>query len=184
MKDGSSRAMDEFLASVERRAFRIAQMAVGSPEDALDLVQDAMFGLVRRYAAKPPSEWKPLFYRILISRIRDWYRRRSVRDRWRTWLRNISFDGSADQPDPVETLPAPADRNPDSQAMIGDAMTALDKAVQALPIRQQQAFLLRAWEGCSVRETAAAMNCSTGSVKTHYSRAIHTLRDKLGEHWP
>ncbi len=184
MRDASSRAMDSFLASVERRAFRIAQMAVGSTEDALDIVQDAMFGLVKRYADKPPSDWKPLFYRILMSRIRDWYRRRSVRNRWRAWLRNIRYEDRSEETDSIETLPAPPGGNPDAQVMIGDAMAALDRAIQALPLRQQQAFLLRAWEGLSVRETAKAMKCTSGSVKTHYSRAVHTLRDELGEHWP
>ena len=184
MRDGSSRAMDGFLATVERRAFRIARIAVGNTEDALDIVQDAMFALVKRYADKPTSEWKPLFYRILMNRIRDWYRRKSIRDRWQSWLYGIRKEFRTDDPDPIETLPAPAERNPDTQVMIGDAMAALDEALQALPLRQQQAFLLRAWEGFSVRETAVAMKCTTGSVKTHYSRAVHTLRDQLGEHWP
>ena len=176
--------MDLFLASVERRAFRMAQLSVGNTEDALDIVQDAMFDLVKRYADKGPSDWKPLFYRILMSRIRDWYRRRSVRARWRTWLRQFRKEDRTDEPDPIETLPAPPDCHPDTQLMIGDAMAALNKAIQALPLRQQQAFLLRAWEGLSVGETAAAMNCAAGSVKSHYSRAVHTLRLQLGDHWP
>ena len=184
MRDASSRAMDMFLASVEGRAFRIAQMAVGSKEDALDIVQDAMFGLVKSYADKPPSDWKPLFYRVLMSRIRDWFRRRSVRRRWRTWLGGIRNEDGGGGPDPIETIPAPTGRNPDAQVLIGDAMAALDQAIQALPLRQQQAFLLRAWEGLGVRETAAAMKCTKGSVKTHYSRAVRTLREQLGEHWP
>ena len=182
--DENNRAMDFFLASVERRAFRIARMAVGSTEDALDVVQDAMFDLVKRYAHKAPSDWKPLFYRILMSRIRDWYRRSSVRNRWRAWLRNIRKEDSTGEPDPIESLPSPPGGNPDAQVLIGDAMAALDRAIQALPLRQQQAFLLRAWEGFSIRETASAMKCTTGSVKTHYSRAVHALRDQLGEHWP
>ena len=184
MKDRSSRAMDLFLASVERRAFRMAQIAVANTEDALDIVQDAMLELVKRYADKPQSNWKPLFYRILMSRIRDCYRRRSVRNRWRSWLQSVRREDSATEPDPMEALPAPAQSNPDTRVIVRDAMAALDKAVQALPLRQQQAFLLRAWEGFSVRETATAMSCSEGSVKTHYSRAIHTLRNQLGDHWP
>ena len=176
--------MGLFLASVERRAFRIARMAVGSTEDALDIVQDAMFELVKRYAYKSPSDWKPLFYRILMSRIRDWYRRSSVRNRWRTWLGTIRKEVNAGEADPIESLPSPSVYHPDTQVLIGDAMAALDRAIQALPLRQQQAFLLRAWEGFSVRETATAMNCTTGSVKTHYSRAVYALRERLGEHWP
>ena len=179
-----NQSMERFLASVERRAFRMAQVTTRSTEDALDIVQDAMLSLVRRYAGKSEAEWKPLFYRILTNRIRDWYRRNKVRNRWRRWLQPILKGEDTENVDPIEDLPDPAGRNPAEQAIIGDSVAALDSALQSLPLRQRQAFLLRAWEGLSVRETAVAMRCSAGSVKTHYARAIRTLRILLEDHWP
>lgn len=176
--------MDAFLASVERRAFRMARIATGNTDDALDIVQDAMFGLVRKYGHKPETVWKPLFYRILNSRINDWYRRTRVRQRWQQWFgRSVASDPDANE-NPVEQLPDPAGDNPADRVVIDSASRALDKALHRLPQRQQQAFLLRAWEGLSVKETAKAMGCSQGSVKTHYSRALLTLRVQLEEHWP
>jgi RNA polymerase sigma-70 factor (ECF subfamily) len=175
--------MEHFLASIERRAFRMAQIATNSTEDALDIVQDAMLVLVRRYAAKSESEWKPLFYRILTNRIRDWYRRNKVRNRWRSWLQPFRKGENTETLDSIEDLPDPTGQNPADQTIIGDSVTALDAALQTLPLRQQQAFLLRAWEGLSVRETAVAMRCSASSVKTHYARAIHALRKLLEDHW-
>ena len=172
--------MDQFLASVERRAYCIAQHAVGNREDALDLVQDAMLKLVQKYAKKPSNEWPGLFYTILQSRIRDWYRRTKVRNRWRVWLDKFSF-GDDDKEEPLERFSNPNDREA-SELIAGEqSMDALDCALQQLPQRQQQAFLLRAWEGLSVKQTASAMGCSEGSVKTHYSRATHTLRGHLEE---
>lgn len=180
----SSLSMDRFLASVERRAYRMAQIATNSTEDALDIVQDSMFRLVKKYGSKPEAEWKPLFYRILINRIRDWYRRNRVRNRWRIRLIPGRKGTENDAADPIESLPDPARHNPADQVIIGDSVAALDAAIQTLPLRQQQAFLLRAWEGLSVRETAVVMKCSTGSVKTHYARAVRTLRKLLEDHWP
>ncbi|MGD9034852.1 MAG: RNA polymerase sigma factor [Desulfobacteraceae bacterium] len=176
-------AMDRFLASVERRAFRMAQIATGSREEALDIVQDAMFGLVKRYSEKSEEEWKPLFFRILQSRIRDWYRRSRVRRRWRVWLdRGQESDGQEGE-DPLATLADPKANNPADQAILADSAASLDSALRTLTLRQQQAFLLRAWEGMSVRETAVVMRCSEGSVKTHYSRAVHALRNLLEAYW-
>ncbi|MEJ2232350.1 MAG: RNA polymerase sigma factor [Syntrophobacterales bacterium] len=180
----SSQSMERFLASVERRAFRMAQIATNSTDDALDIVQEAMLSLVKRYGAKPEEEWKPLFYRILVNSIRDWYRRTRVRSRWRSWLQTIHKADDADASDPIESFPDPAGHNPEDQVIIGDSLAALDTALRTLPPRQQQAFLLRAWEGLSVGETAVAMRCSSGSVKTHYARAVRTLRKLLEDHWP
>ncbi|MGH7207208.1 MAG: RNA polymerase sigma factor [Nitrospiraceae bacterium] len=173
--------MDRFLAGVERHAFRIAQIATGDPDDALDLVQEAMLKLVQRYASRDESEWGPLFHRILQSRIRDWYRRTRVRNRWRRW-----FGGASEEEpeDPIEAVPDTGQPDPSTQVAHRRAAVALDEALRELPLRQQQAFLLRAWEGLDVAETARAMSCSEGSVKTHYSRALHTLRERLKDHWP
>ena len=172
--------LDRFLQSVQSRAFRIAQIAVGNADDALDLVQDAMFKLVEKYADRQENEWTPLFYRILNSRINDYFRRNKVRNRHRSWLSGNEEDNE----DPIQTAPDPRGQTPESESQTDESMEKLSEALNELPLRQQQAFLLRAWEGLDVRQTAAAMSCAEGSVKTHYSRAIHSLRESLGEHWP
>lgn len=177
-----TQALDRFLAGVERRALRMAQIATGNDDEALDLVQEAMFKLVQRYADRDGSEWGPLFHRILQSRIRDWYRRTRVRNRWREWFGQAQ-DDEDDREDPLAAVADPLAR-PDEDLKRKRACTALDAALHRLPLRQQQAFLLRAWEELDVAETAAAMNCSEGSVKTHFFRAVRALRKQLGEHWP
>lgn len=177
-----TRALDQFLAGVERRAFRMAQIATGHDDEALDLVQEAMLKLVERYGMRDEAEWGPLFHRILQSKIRDWYRRTKVRSRWRLWMRPEEDGEEAD--DPLDVIPDSTIPAADQQLKTKEASAALDAALRTLPFRQQQAFLLRAWEELDVAQTAAAMGCSEGSVKTHYFRAIHRLRTLLGNHWP
>ena len=180
----NNQAMEDFLASVERRAYRMAYIATGSREEALDIVQDTMFRLVRSYSKKPEEKWKPLFYRILQNRIRDWYRRRAVRNRWHAWLPSRRNSDNEEYVDPIARVEDKDARAPDEQMHMGDSMKALDAALGSLSMRQQQTFLLRGWEGLSVRETAAAMKCSEGTVKAHYSRAVHTLRSLLEDYRP
>jgi len=157
----------------------MAQFATGNRDEALDIVQDVMFTLARRYGGRAPEEWEPLFHRILQNRIRDWYRRQRTQHRWLAWL-----SPHEDDDDPLTTLPDPGAHSPEEQTGHAQAGSALEAALGALPLRQQQAFLLRTWEGLDVAATAAAMGCSEGSVKTHYSRAVHTLRNQLEDHWP
>jgi len=172
-----AQALNGFLASVERRAYRMAQIALRHDEDALDAVQDAMLQLARRYARRPSDQWRPLFYRILQNRIRDQQRRRAVRSRVLAFL---PWSGEDDADDPVARAPDPAP-GPADEVEGGEIGAALQRAVAELPARQREAFLLRSLEGLDVAETAAAMGCSEGSVKTHYSRAVHALREQLGE---
>lgn len=162
------------MSRIEIRAFKIALIATGHEQEALDIVQDSMLQLAQKYANKSEAEWSPLFHRILQSKIRDWYRRQKVRSQWR-----VFFSNEDEAHDIIE-------ESVDTSIVISEdsvthdrAMQALENALHKLPLRQQQAFLLRAWEGFDVAETARAMGCSQGSVKTHYSRAIHALRDLL-----
>ena len=177
-----ARALDRFLASIEKRAFRMARIALRHDDDALDSVQDAMLQLARRYGRRPSEEWRPLFYRILQNRIRDCQRRRRVQARFMAWLPGLKSqeeEASADQYAAVpDKAPLPAE-----QLAADQAMQALERSLAQLPGRQQEAFMLRAFEGMDVAQTAAAMGCSEGSVKTHYSRAVHTLREQLGVAW-
>ncbi len=171
--------LNRFLAEVERRALRIAEIAVRDRDEALDLVQDAMIKLARKYADKDDGEWPPLFYRILQNGIRDWHRRQAVRNRVMVWFGRGNPD---DEYDPVAAAPDPIGRAPEQELSNDEAMESLEVAVHALPARQREAFMLRTFEGLDVAGTAVAMGCSQGSVKTHYSRAIHSLRETLGDY--
>jgi RNA polymerase sigma-70 factor (ECF subfamily) len=175
-----AQALEHFLASIERRAFRIARIALRNDDDALDAVQDAMLKLARNYARHPSEQWPPLFHRILQNRVRDAQRRHQVRSRFFAWLPvSADDDPQADlQASAVAEGPGAVD-----QLMAGEAMALLEQGLAQLPPRQQQAFMLRNFEGFDVAQTASAMGCSEGSVKTHYSRAVHTLREKLGDAW-
>jgi RNA polymerase sigma-70 factor (ECF subfamily) len=167
------------LRDVEARAYRIAVVHIRDRDEALDIVQDAMIRLVQRYSNRPSDEWAPLFYRILQNRIRDVQRRRAVRSRVMSF-----FGGTAseEEHDPLVEAPAPRSENPLAQVTSDDAMRALEQALNALPQRQREAFMLRNFEGLDVAQTAVAMSCTEGSVKTHYSRAVHRLRVVLSEH--
>ena len=179
----TKKEMSEFLASVERRAFKQAVFAVHDDEAALDIVQDAMMRLAEKYADRPAAELPMLFQRILQNAIRDHFRRSKVRSTWTTVLSSLGIRDEGDDADPLETMeieedgnvPAsPADRLEQSQVM-----ETIEKAVQALPERQREAFMLRYWEELDVSETAKVMGCSEGSVKTHCSRATHALAKVL-----
>jgi RNA polymerase sigma-70 factor (ECF subfamily) len=171
--------MSDFLAAVERRAFKQAVFAVHEEEAALDIVQDAMLKLAENYSARPAAELPLLFQRILQNAIRDHFRRTKVRSTWTTLLHSMGLGGEDEEGDPLEALEvedsssiptSPADRLEQSQVM-----EAIEAAVKTLPDRQREAFLLRYWEELDVSETAKIMGCSEGSVKTHCSRATHAL---------
>jgi RNA polymerase sigma-70 factor (ECF subfamily) len=175
-----SRALNQFLAGVELKAFKIAQSALRHEHDALDAVQDAMLQLTRAYSDRPAEEWRPLFYRILENRIRDMQRRRTVRGRIMAWLPAHRDEDDEEAADPISQ--APSDEiTPARRMELDEAMSALERALQDLPNRQRQAFLLRNLEGLDVAAVATAMGCSEGSVKTHHFRALKALRARLGE---
>lgn len=158
----------------------MARVALRDTDEALDVVQDCMLTLARKYAHKRESEWAPLFHRILQNRIRDWHRRRKVRNRVMVVLgRGSTGHADWDETDPMARFPDRDSADPLRQLQLDAVSEVLAVEVEALPLRQQQAFMLRAWEGLDVAATAKAMRCSEGSVKTHYSRAIHRLREVL-----
>ena len=175
----SAATMNRFLQDVERRAFVTARMATQDEEEALDIVQDAMLKLAQKYADRPGSEWGALFNTILHSRINDWYRRRTVRNRWRVFW---GTDAEGNEQVPEDRVPQTQFPEPERQMSSDLLGEHLGQLIGKLPLRQQQALILRAWEGYNISQTAQIMKCSEGSVKTHYSRAIHGLREKLGEY--
>jgi RNA polymerase sigma-70 factor (ECF subfamily) len=174
----SKQSMQNFLAGIEGRAFRIAQFATRNRDDALELVQDAMMKLAQKYSDRPVDEWSALFYSILQSRIRDWQRRQSVRNRFRTWF---AWNEEDEEEDALEQSPADVSGEPSIKLENNQFMTRLNQELGSLPYRQQQVFLLRVWEGMDIAQTAAAMQCSESSVKTHHARALQKLREKLEE---
>jgi RNA polymerase sigma-70 factor (ECF subfamily) len=169
-----------FLAENERQALRMAQLATGNTDDSLDIVQDAMIKLVQKYSNRSSSEWGPLFHRIVQRQITDWYRKNSMKNRILTW-----FTGEDEHAGSyLDTVEDRSVRTPDKYIQSDEAIEVLQLALHQLPMRQRQVFLLRCWQGLDTKETAQAMGCSTGSVKTHYHRALKKLQSQLGDTWP
>ena len=157
--------------------------AVREQEAALDIVQDAMLRLAEKYGHLPAGELPALFHRIVQNAIRDWFRRQKVRSLWTTLLSSLSGGREDDDQDPLETLqPAQGSEvqeGPAGQLEQAQVLEIIRQEVNRLPERQREAFILRYWEELDVAETARAMSCSEGSVKTHCSRAAHALQVAL-----
>lgn len=187
--------MSEFLTSVERRAFKQTTFTLRDDQAALDVVQDAMLKLVEKYSDRPINELPMLFQRILQNTMRDFWRRQKVRNLWTTLLSSFSVVGDDGQDsDPLEVLSGnrtSIEDAPDQQLDRQQTIGLIEDALKKLPARQREAFLMRYWEEMDVGETANAMGCSQGSVKTHCSRAVRSLslilaktgitQDRLGE---
>ena len=156
--------------------------AVRDEESALDIVQDAMMKLAEKYGDRPAEELPLLFQRIMQNLIRDFYRRSKVRSLWTTLLSSFSSDDDEDY-DLLETIEAESGtytpNTPDKQLQQAQVLGIIEEEIKLLPTRQREAFLMRYWEDMDVAETAAAMGCSEGSVKTHCSRATATLANAL-----
>jgi len=183
-KLASRNELSEFLAAVERRAYKQALFAVRDEHLALDIVQDAMLKLAEKYGDKPLSELPMLFQRILQNTIRDFYRRQKVRSLWTTLMSSLIPQHDDSDYDPLDSLQDDDNKSqslrPDASLEQAQLLAIIETELAKLPARQREAFLLRYWEDLDTAETAAAMGCSEGSVKTHCSRATHTLAAALG----
>jgi len=177
--DAPPASMEAFLVEIEKKAYHMAAFATHSHADAMDLLQDAMIKLVTNYADKPAEQWKPLFYKILQNRIRDWHRQQKVKNLIFFWQ---SPQNQGDDTDDWLLDSQAKDDNgqsPESDIVKSRQQQAALKHLATLSEKQQQSFLLRSWEGMSTAQTALAMGCSEGSVKTHYSRAVTKLRELM-----
>jgi RNA polymerase sigma-70 factor (ECF subfamily) len=178
--------LSDFLTQVERRAFKQTAYAVRDEHAALDIVQDAMMKLSVKYAARPSSEFPMLFQRILQNAIRDFWRRQKVRNIWTSLLSSFSITGEdGEDSDPLEAITSSnhdGRNEPEVQLEQRQTMALIEDALTKLPARQREAFVMRYWEDMDVAETALAMGCSQGSVKTHCSRAVRFLAVTLEKH--
>ena len=172
--------LSNFLESVERRAFKQTVYAVRDDHAALDIVQDAMMKLAEKYGNNPVTELPMLFQRILQNTMRDYWRRQKVRNLWTTLLSSFGGNDEDDERDPLESIDVEDDADePSAQLERSQTIKSIEKALEKLPARQREAFVLRYWEEMDVAETAKAMGCSEGSVKTHCSRAVHAMAAEL-----
>jgi RNA polymerase sigma-70 factor (ECF subfamily) len=183
VKLSSSAELSQFLSSVERRAYKHAQYAVRDDHAALDIVQDAMIKLSEKYGDKPAEELPMLFQRILQNTIRDYYRRQKVRSTWISLFSGFQSRHEEEEFDPLDVLEDSENQStpaaPEASLQQRQVIALIEDALGNLPARQREAFLLRYWEGLDTNETAAAMGCTEGSVKTHCSRAVHALSVSL-----
>ncbi len=175
--------LDEFLRSVERRAYKRTAYMVRDDEAALDIVQDSMIRLSQHYAHRPGAEWPMLFQRILSNATMDWFRRQRVRNGVIVNLSDFEGDETEDAFDLLAAITggdgALGALSAEDEVSRAQIVTLIEEEIQKLPARQREAFLLRYWEDFDTAETASVMGCSEGSVKTHCSRAVHALAKAL-----
>lgn len=177
MDNERRKQLDHFFKQQETQAYKMTFAMTQNRDDALELVQDSMLKLVQKYSAKPKEEWKLLFYRILQNRIRDFHRRQGV-----SRLFNAFFPADNNSKEElINQTPDSEQNNPQRKFEHSSALKQIINALKTLPLRQQQTFLLRAWQEFNTRETAFALSISEGSVKTHYSRALTQLKKLLGD---
>ncbi len=177
--------LSEFLQGVEKRAFKRTVYHVRDEEAALDIVQDSMLKLSQHYGDKPAAELPMLFHRILSNCTLDWFRRQKTRNALFTNMADLTNPDASDDGD-FDWMQSYANDSSQECTQSAEALTqrtqllqSIENEIQALPARQREAFLLRYWEDMDVAETAAAMGCSEGSVKTHCFRAIQSLSKAL-----
>ena len=170
--------LEAFLISVERRAFKQAVFAVRDQEAALDIVQDAMLRLAEKYGHRPAAELPLVFHRIVQNAIRDYFRRSKVRSAWSTLVSSLPGGREGEEADPLESMPNPGEQ-PGEHLERSQVLDIISQELDRLPERQREAFVMRYLEELNVADTARAMRCSEGSVKTHCSRAAHALAAAL-----
>ena len=177
----TTKELSDFLESVERRAFKQTAYAVRDDHAALDIVQDAMMKLAEKYGDKPVAEFPMLFQRILQNTMRDFWRRQKIRNLWTTLLSSFGGGNNGEEEhDPLEMIDVEDDSDePSAQLERSQTIKLIERALEKLPRRQREAFVLRYWEDMDVAETANIMGCSQGSVKTHCSRAVHAMAAEL-----
>ncbi len=179
----TSAELSDFLKSVERRAFKRTAYHVRDDDAALDIVQDSMMKLAEHYGHKPVDELPMLFQRILTNTMLDWFRRQKVRNALFSSFSDFQSDSEQDDFDIQESLtssePGTGPATPDAALSQQQLLLTIEAELLSLPARQREAFLLRYWEELDTAETAAVMGCSEGSVKTHCSRALHSLTKAL-----
>ena len=175
--------LSDFLKNVEKRAFKRSVYHVRDDEAALDIVQDSMMKLAQHYGDKPAAELPMLFQRILSNTTLDWFRRRKTRNALFSNMSDFESAGDDGDFDLLETLESSTNSEGTESAQDATERAQILRQIEAeikeLPGRQREAFLMRYWEEMDVAETAAAMGCSEGSVKTHCSRAVHALSKAL-----
>lgn len=166
-----------FMQDVTGRALIMMESATqGHNGIAMDLVQEAFISLHKSYAAKSTAEWYPLFYTILNNKLQDWRRKEARRPFPISLFKKTNLDS-----DDEEVIEIVDENTPNPLQFLAQevAIEEIQASIAKLPARQQQAFMLRAWEGFDTQTTARIMDCTEGSVKTHYHRAIQGLRNSL-----
>ena len=181
MKPNIDRELERFLGQIRSKTLAFATFRLKNEDTALDILQETMMGFVKSAHRYEEEAWTNLFYKILTRRITDWQRKQT----WRRKLRHIMpFSQLGESEEEYDNFYTDADNTASnsthSQLSADELSSQFEAALQLLPPRQQEAYLLRQWQGLSIKETAAIMQCGEGSVKTHFSRAMHSLKDQLG----
>ena len=149
-----------FVAARQQRLRRIAYAICGDWHRADDLLQTALTKLYLAWPRLHRDGGEEAYVRTILIRA-------DIDEHRRPWRRERSTSSPPERP---ASVPLPVE----------ERSTLLD-AIRLLPDMQRRTVLLRHWLGLSVEETAAELGISEGTVKSHTSRALHSLRSMLAE---
>jgi RNA polymerase sigma-70 factor (ECF subfamily) len=162
--------VDQLYRGQRARIVRLCTMLLGDAAEAEEVSQEVFLKLHRAAAeADPATRWPAWLTTVAVNACRD--KRRS---RWFRWWR-----GSREL---IESEFAGDGISPERAAIDGATRRQIWQALDRLPARQREVFVLRHIESWSTDEVAEALQLNAGTVKRHLFRAVHTLRGALKAH--
>jgi RNA polymerase sigma-70 factor (ECF subfamily) len=145
---------------------------------AEDIAQDAFLALYRHLSQVPAAAFRPWLYRVTRNLCLDHLRRRKFKLKL---FRDVA-PRDAEERDPVP-VDASADR-PDEVAQVRETQAAVEAAIQQLPVKFRDAFLLCEMQGLSYEDASAILKCPVKTVSTRLFRARQRFRAAVGDLLP
>lgn len=170
---GNTAVFDTLFTRYQKRTYRLVQRFVPNHEDALDITQDAF---IRAYQGlsnfKSQCQFYSWLYRITVNLCIDFLRKKSRSEVMVYESEDSDELPMANFPDLRSVSPAKAAENKELRSQIR-------KAIRQLPPKQRQIFILRHWDGLSLKDIATVVGRSDGTVKAHLFHAHRNLRKHL-----
>lgn len=172
-QNGDTAVFDTLFTRYQKRTYRLVQRFVSNHEDALDLTQDAFIRAYQGLADfKSQCQFYSWLYRITVNLCIDFLRKKARSE-------VMLYESDDSEEIPMANVPDLRSESPSKALENKELRAQLRKAIRRLPPKQRQVFILRHWDGLSLKDIAATVGRSDGTVKAHLFHAHRNLRKHL-----